>query len=374
MSVSPIAVTSQMEGYLNDSGSITVLKNLITELCIEKPEKPLLFMIEYLNRLLAAERKAKADAKAQEEDDAVFTIMEDDAPRVPCHRERRGAVSAEPLTEVVLPAARTIKNDEQQARLENALASCLLFQHLEPSERKEITRFMVPQTFKEGAVIIAQGDEEGENFYVVDEGVCDVYVAKDGVQNHVQRVEKGGTFGELALIYNTPRAATVKASTDVQVLVIGRSLYRRVLMSSTMRKREMYESFLDKVPILDTLQRYEKLTIADSLEPARFKDGEVIVRQGDLGDVFYIILEGGARVLQRNEDGEDTEVGRLKPSEYFGEIALLTNRPRAATVVAVGDIECVKLDRDRFIRVLGPCEEILRRNMEAYNRYIVNRI
>lgn len=364
-----------MEGYLNESGSLTVLKNLITELCIEKPEKPLPFMIDFLNRVLAAELKAKADAKAQEEDDAGFTVMEDDsAPRIPCHRERRGAVSAEPLTEVVLPAARDIKNDEQQARLERALATCLLFQHLDPSERKEITRFMVPQNFKEGSVIINQGDEDGENFYVVDEGICDVYVAKDGVQNHVQRVEKGGSFGELALIYNTPRAATVKATTDVQVLVIGRSLYRRVLMSSTMKKREMYESFLNKVPILDTLQKYEKLTIADALEPARFNDGEVIVRQGDLGDVFYIILEGEAKVLQKNAVGEDEEVGRLKSSDYFGEIALLTNRPRAATVVAVGDIECIKLDRDRFNRVLGPCEDILRRNMEAYNRYIVNRI
>lgn len=100
----------------------------------------------------------------------------------------------------------------------------------------------------------------------------------------------------------------------------------------------------------------------------------MIVSQGDPGDVFYIIVSGEARVVQSNADGLEQEIARLGVSDYFGEIALLTNRPRAATVISVNEIECVKLDRDRFNRVLGPCEEILRRNMEAYNRYMANKI
>lgn len=53
-----------------------------------------------------------------------------------------------------------------------------------------------------------------------------------------------------------------------------------------------------------------------------------------------------------------------------GEIALLLNRPRAATVVARGPLKCVKLDRPRFERVLGPCSEILKRNIQRYNSFI----
>ena len=64
------------------------------------------------------------------------------------------------------------------------------------------------------------------------------------------------------------------------------------------------------------------------------------------------------------------EVGRLGPSEYFGEIALLLDRPRAATVAARGPLMCVKLDRARFERVLGPCSDILKRNMLQYNSYV----
>lgn len=66
----------------------------------------------------------------------------------------------------------------------------------------------------------------------------------------------------------------------------------------------------------------------------------------------------------RPQPGPD---GPLSPP---GEIALLLNRPRAATVVARGPLKCVRLDRPRFERVLGPCSEILKRNIQRYNSFI----
>ena len=67
----------------------------------------------------------------------------------------------------------------------------------------------------------------------------------------VLTIGDGGSFGELALINETPRAATVKATnTDVKLWGIDRDSYRRILMGSTMRKRKLYEEFLSKVSIL----------------------------------------------------------------------------------------------------------------------------
>lgn len=85
-------------------------------------------------------------------------------------------------------------------------------------------------------------------------------------------------------------------------------------------------------------------------------------------------------------------MGRLGSSDYFGEIALLLDRPRAATVVARGPLKCVKLDRARYVasvilnykllylyqtlyiyrfeRVLGPCADILKRNITQYNSFV----
>ncbi|CAO2630300.1 cAMP-dependent protein kinase type I-alpha regulatory subunit (Fragments), partial [Lemmus lemmus] len=87
---------------------------------------------------------------------------------------------------------------------------------------------------------------------------------------------------------------------------------------STLRKRKMYEEFLSKVSILE---KWERLTVADALEPVQFEDGEKIVVQGEPGDDFYIITEGTASVLQRRSPNEEyVEVGRLGPSDYFGEL------------------------------------------------------
>ena len=87
--------------------------------------------------------------------------------------------------------------------------------------------------------------------------------------------------------------------------------------------------------------------------------------------ILFWIWKGNAAVFQkRNDNEEPVEVGRLSPSDYFGEIALLLDRPRAATVIAKGPLKCVKLDRQRFERVLGPVSEILKRNISRYSSYV----
>ena len=107
-------------------------------------------------------------------------------------------------------------------------------------------------------------------------------------------------------------------------------------------------------PLVENLDKWERLTVADSLEAVSFEDEEVVVKQGEQGNDFFIIVEGTAIVTQyRNDDQseqEPVEVGRLGPSDYFGEIALILDRPRAATVTARGPLKCVKLDRGRYVK------------------------
>ncbi|XP_046404424.1 cAMP-dependent protein kinase type I regulatory subunit isoform X2 [Ischnura elegans] len=308
-----------------------------------------------------------------EEADDLSPLPPSQVPSQPVRR--RGGISAEPVTEedATSYVKKVIPKDyKTMAALSKAITKNVLFSHLDENERSDIFDAMFPVNFLRGETIIRQGDE-GDNFYVIDQGEVEVFV--NGEQ--VTTIGEGGSFGELALIYGTLRAATVRAKTDVKLWGIDRDSYRRILMGSTIRKRKMYEEFLSRVSILESLDKWERLTVADALEPVSFEDKERIVRQGQPGDDFFIIVEGTALVLQQRggsspdaEDGEAVEVGRLGPSDYFGEIALLLDRPRAATVVAKGPLKCVKLDRARFERVLGPCADILKRNIQQYNSFV----
>ena len=82
-----------------------------------------------------------------------------------------------------------------------------------------------------------------------------------------------------------------QAKTDLKLWAIDRVTYRRILMGSQIRKRKLYEQFLEKVSILESLDKWERLTVADALGPVSFDDGEYVVVQGEHGEDFYIIVE-----------------------------------------------------------------------------------
>ena len=202
---------------------------------------------------------------------------------------RRGAVSAEPFSEedATSYVKKVVPKDyKTMSALSKAISKNILFAHLDDNERSDIFDAMFPVIHCSGETIIKQGDE-GDNFYILDSGEVSVYVNNELVTN----ISDGGSFGELALIYGQLRAATVKAKTDVKLWAIDRDTYRRILMGSTIRKRDMYQEFLSKVSILESLDKWERLTVADSLESVQFEDGDKIVIQGEKGEDFFIIIE-----------------------------------------------------------------------------------
>ena len=89
--------------------------------------------------------------------------------------------------------------------------------------------------------------------------------------------------------------------------------------------------------------------MADNLEPVYYTPGDTIMKHGDKGDYFYLLVEGEVSVL----DDSGAELARRKPGDYFGEAALVNDAPRNATVVAVGAVEAARLHRDEFIALVG---------------------
>ncbi len=127
----------------------------------------------------------------------------------------------------------------------------------------------------------------------------------------------------------------MRARTDVQVWAIDRETFRAVLMKESKKRREMYQDFLSHVPLLSNLDKYERLKIADSLVTEYFDDGHNIIKEGEKGNRFYLVIEGTIRVTQ---NGVPTHNSPLRPGQYFGELALLREDPRKATCTAVGSV------------------------------------
>ena len=102
----------------------------------------------------------------------------------------------------------------------------------------------------------------------------------------------GEGFGELALLYNAPRAATIVAKVDSICWKLDRDTFNHIVKDAAARKREKYENFLASVKILTSMDPYERSKIADALREERYKKGETVIREGDIGDKFYLISEG----------------------------------------------------------------------------------
>jgi CRP-like cAMP-binding protein len=289
---------------------------------------------------------------------------------------KRTAVSAETYdpkkeqkeSSIVVSAADRAKSADQKAMILNVVRSSLLFQNLDAQQQEKVVDEMWLKTVNTGETIIKQGDL-GDYWYVVEQGKFDIFVSRKGSEAvKVASRERGSAFGELALLYNAPRAATVTAGVESSVWVLDRSTFRRLLTAGADAKLAEYERFLRGVSSFESLLDYERSKIAETLEEVSFPDHHQICKQGEAGDSFFILKKGEV-VVTKLEQGatQPLEVARYKPGDCFGEQALISkSNIRAATCTAHGPVSCLYLNRDAFNLLMGPMEDIFKRRVESY--------
>lgn len=262
------------------------------------------------------------------------------------------------------------KSDEQRTALIGSLKNILFFRDIDQDQLLEVIDSMVEKPVCAGEFIINQGDD-GEHLYVIQEGTFHAYVTKDRETSLLHVYENAGYFGELALLYNTPRAATVQAKTNGILWSMDRISFKRILYKSTFRKRTIYEGLIESVPMLKSLKPYERMNLADALITRYFTNDDVIIHQGEKADGMYFIEKGIVRITMMDENGKECEIQQLEKGQYFGELALVTNKPRAANAIAVNDVQVAFIDVEAFERLLGPCMDIMKRNIQEYEKQLV---
>ena len=289
-------------------------------------------------------------------------------------RTQRMAVSSGVATDLTgFEPKKVDKSIDEREKIMSILTSNNFFSQVTDEQRAIMADAMTKAEFKDGAEVIKQG-EQGDTFYVLDSGVADVWVSKDGgepAKVFTYEEGSGAAFGELALLYNSPRAATVRANGAVSLWALDQMTFKYTMQQNTTATRDTNVGWLKQVPLLADLNEVESFKIADALRTVKFAKGDSIITQGDKGNNFYILKSGVASCTVNQKATESKAAGsievlRVEEGGYFGEIALLTNQPRKANVIAVEDCETLVLDRATFKRVMGPLESILERNMENY--------
>jgi CRP-like cAMP-binding protein len=223
-----------------------------------------------------------------------------------------------------------------------------LFADLPPARLLEVASAMRAEEVEAGVEVVRQG-EPGDRFYLIGRGGFEVRVD----DRPIVRLARGDFFGERALLRRVPRAATVVADERGQLFVLDRGAFEN-LLASDMAARTRIETALayrDEVaamPLFSDLSPAELDLLLARLEPVIAVEGEAIIRQGEGGDRFYVVRSG---LVQVERDGH--ELARLGRGDAFGEIALLLDVPRTASVTALEATSLLALEAGDFRDVLA---------------------
>ncbi|XP_068043762.1 cGMP-dependent protein kinase 2 isoform X4 [Anomalospiza imberbis] len=287
---------------------------------------------------------------------------------------RRGAkegVSAEPTTGLCdlsrqtmfsLEKATVRKDSSEKKLITEALNKNQFLKRLEPHQTRDMVECMYERTFQQGSYVIRQG-EPGNHIFVLKEGSLEVFQ-----QNKLlSSIPVWTAFGELAILYNCTRTASVKAITNVKTWALDREVFQNIMRVTAQTRQEQYRNFLRSVSLLKNLPEDKLTKIMDCLEVEYYDKGDYVIREGEEGNTFFIIAKGKVIVTQSTTDHSQPQVIKnLHKGDYFGEKALISDDVRSANVIADEyNVECLVIDRETFNQTVGTYEE-LQTYLEGY--------
>ncbi|MBI3915132.1 MAG: cyclic nucleotide-binding domain-containing protein [Chloroflexi bacterium] len=261
-----------------------------------------------------------------------------------------------------------------------------LFAEFSAEEIKKIAARLRPENFARGQIILEQG-AVGEKFYLLRRGRVQVFRRDaEGLEHPLEELVSGDYFGERALLTGDPRNATIRAATPVEALTLSKKDFDRLIRPGFEGHRKVDAAIrrinlLRRIPIFADFSIFELRHLVNQLERVRVPAEQAVVRQGESGDQFYIIEEGQVAVRIELPSGDVVENARLGPGEYFGEIALLMDVPRTATIVTTQKTQLLTIHADTFKQLMWQSQGVHRaieraatRRMHFYNQTLTRAI
>lgn len=246
------------------------------------------------------------------------------------------------------------KGQADIALIKKCLSDHHVFATLEDHEIDLVLQDMEHYLVPAGTNLFEAGTP-GLYFFIVAHGFLQVIVGT----KVVNMLTQGEGFGELALMHDSPRSANIRVKTDAELWGLSRFAFRGVTRQIQLSNYENMKKFLNGVPLFKKLGKNAIEAILHALTLLKFDQGQTIVHEGDPGDVFYLIVEG---TVVASQEGVG-DIRTMTVGQYFGEMSLLFNEPRSATIRATSKVKAISLGRNDIAELFGEeLQPILYRN------------
>ena len=226
------------------------------------------------------------------------------------------------------------------------------------AEHFEFTHYTI------GQPVCRVGDQADALFIVYSGRARVISENAQGEEVTVGTLSRGQAFGEQGLLTDSRRHYTVRATGDLVLLRLGKADFERLLSSYPYLQgyfdyyiaETSLRNFLKLCTVFSPLSSQEIRDLLSCLEMCQYDANETIIREGEPGDAFFIVRHGGLKVVKESEGGR--VLGHLKPGDVFGELALLTSHPRAASVIAKEPSSVFRLDKSDFDRLVNSSSKV----------------
>ncbi len=240
-----------------------------------------------------------------------------------------------------------------------------LFAEFNEPEIKRVAARLRVEHYARRHVIVEQG-EPGDKFYLLRHGHVQV-LRRDaaGLEQPVGELVTGDYFGERALLTGEPRSATIRALTPVEALTLSKKDFDKLIRAGFQGHAKVDAALqrvnmLRRIPVFADFDVFELRNLSTRLERQKFREDQVIVQQGDSGDRFYVVESGQVAVRVELPGGQIVETARLGAGEFFGEVALLMDVPRTATVVTTQATHLLSINAADFKRLVSDSKTVNR--------------
>jgi len=249
------------------------------------------------------------------------------------------------------------KSESEKIFIRKALIDNFIFSSLSKNNIDTLILAMEKIDCASDTIIIEQGEVISDYFYIVAEGVVDFVV--DG--KNVGQCSRGSGFGELALLYNCPRAATCISETDCTLYKLDHHTFHHVVAATTTKENQDLHDKLKEKSFFSQFDEMALTRLIDLFTTLTFAKDEVLFRKGDPGDVLYIVNKGSVLLSDLGSGKSRYSDIVEKSGDCFGELAILTNEgTRNGTATAIDpNTEVFCLSRFDFGQVFGDAQDTL---------------